>query len=411
MSVPVSIFDQDGLDVGSNSRNLTYLYGLADFFAFSFEDQETINLMLEAGATSASEIYSNFLQLTSTLSLETIQTRLGVGIKLILIQDTDQVGSLPKYKVNLPVFSAKYLANRPFLPTELLESGVDFRVVQSDTSSCTIQFSRPISEYKFSKRPVQNGADGESQYAIWVTDAEIDAQLMTKHFGNLLGLAPEVSSDQFSNLVYGLYYLYNNGPTLKILEQGLNLVLGIPMARATEQILDVRNYLESDQYLVIAETNQYLLPTGIVPVVAIGDTVELGQPIAKWIEVKDYISDGAWWLNVSIPRNVISIQPSSQQDRFAAPGTYFDRLMAEYLYRNTFLIRINVGPTSSADYFDSIFDILTKAKPAQAQPIYVWRVLIQDDNFLLSDEQFDIIEEESDMLAINTHPIDVMVIN
>lgn len=402
--IPVSLYTQDGVDVGSGNRNMNYLYGLADFFAFSFEDSSTVNLMLEANAISASEIYSKFLQLTSSLSLSDIQTQIGTGIKLILIKPTDKVGSTPKYTVNVPLYSAKFLSNRPFLPTELLEEEVDFRITPVDTNNCIIQFAKPIEQYKFSKRVTSSG---EEEYAVWATDVALDEQLMYKHFGKLLGVTPEVSSEQFSNFVYGLYYLYLNGPTLKVMEQGLNLVLGVPLVRSAGTVLDVRYNIESAQYLIITDSDQYVLPTNLTPIVQVGDQIAVGDSLAKWIELKDSVENGNWWINVSIPDNVIRAITGNQIDRFARPGSNFDYLMSNYLYKNTFLVRINIGILNSGKYFDYLQDILSNAKPAYTQPIYVWKLdMGGDELFSVTELSFTDSQVFSQMTAINCQPID-----
>lgn len=409
MTVPVSIFDSEGVDVGSKNRNLAYLYGMSDFFSFIFEDTDTINLMLEANAVKASEIYSRFLQLTSSISIAGIQEQVGSGIELVLVNETDQVGVLPKFKIAKPFNSAKFLANRPFLPTQLLEEGVDFRITQADTTSCILQLAKPISSYQFSRRPL---SDGTIQYAIWFTDVSIDEQLMYKHYGKLLGVVPEVSTEQFSNFVYGLYYMYMNGPTLSLLEQGLNLVLGIPLPRMESTVLDIRSNVDTGQYTLITQDREYLLPIGVLPTVGIGDNIGVGTSIAKWIELKDFISDGKWWMNVSIPSNIIRVRPKSQTDRFAKEGNRFDYLMTEYLFRNTFLIRINVGSFKDNKYFEYLGDILSNAKPSGTQAVFVWKIDMNEDEFGLIDEISFTIEQINSMLrSISAHPINTIGIN
>lgn len=409
MTTPQSTFNSDGFDIGSQGRNMTYLYGLSDFFSFIFEDTETANLMLEANAIKASEIYSRFLQLTSSITLSGIQEFVGSGIELIFITDEDQIDVLPKFKINKPISSAKFLANRPFLPTQILEEDVDFRIIQSDTDSCILQLAKPIEEYEFSRRPL---TEDTTQYAVWATDVVIDEQLMYKHYGKILGIKPEISSEQFSNFIYGLYYLYLNGPTLSVLEQGLNLVLGIPLPRNLSKVLDIRTNVDTGQYLVITDDNKYLLPVGVIPSIGIGDTVNIGVSIARWIELKDFISDGKWWINVSIPAEIIRSKPKSQMDRFAKEGSRFDQLMSEYLYKNTFLIRINVGSFRDNRYFDYLADILSKSKPSHAQAVFVWKIDMSEDEFGFIEElSFTIEQKISTLRSINSHPINEIAIN
>jgi len=379
-NVPLSLFGDDGVDVGKTSRNITYLYGLSDFFSYLFEDTETLNIMLEANAISASEIYSRFLQLTSSLSLENIQTFTGTSIKLVLIKVTDQEDpSIPRYTINLPIEQVKLLTNRPFLPTEVLEADVDFKITRKDINSSYIHFAQPLfntpAPYKFSSRV---NSDGVKEYAIWMTDVLIDEQLMSKHFGELISIDPEISSEAFTNFIYGLYYIYLNGPTLGLLKRGLNLIIGAPLARANETVLDIRGYLATDQFLVITDQNQYLLPFGLLPSVEIGDEIVLGQLLAEWVELKDYTQDGEWWINVSIPRSLIPAIPPGQMGRFATAGSTYDQLMRDYLYKNTFLVKVNVGNFKNTQQFAQIAEIINRAKPTHTQPIYIWSVPNED---------------------------------
>lgn len=369
--LPLSLFDNTGIDVGSGTRNMNYLYGLADFFSYVFEDSEKTNLLLEATATEASEIYSNFLQLTSSMTLAGIQAAIGTTIKLILIRSTDQEGSTPKYLVNTPIQAIKYLSDRPFLPTDVLENDVDFRVTQIDTESCYIEFAKPLANYAFSKRLVSDGSD---EFAIWASDVKIDAQLMYKHYGKILGVAPEVSSEQFSDLIYGLYYLYLNGPTLQVVEQGLNLALGIPLVRNPGSVLDIRINGQTNQYIVITDVDQYIIPAGVIPIVKVGDYVDVGTPLAKWVELTDFKDSGKWWTDVSIPDYIIRPISPGQASPVAYEGSNYDYLMSTYLYKNTFLVRINVGTFQSNKYFSQLSEILTNIKPAYTQPIFVWRL-------------------------------------
>ena len=374
-----------GVELGKDTDNLSYLYGLGDFFSVMFEDTSLPNLLLESTTLTASEVYSQFLQLTSTLSIEGIQTTTGSQLKLVLLNSSSLVPGTPAtYVLQDNVTSSRYVANRPLAPTELLESDVDFSILQDSSGSSTITFAKPITEYAISSRLLQDGVT--TQYAIWLVDANIDNRLLTKYYGNLLGVSPENSSEQFANFLYGLYYVYTNGPTLSTIRKGLNLVLGVPLARLDETVIDVRTYLQTDQYLVVTDQNQYLLPFGLTPSVAVGDSLVVGEELARWVEVKDYVHDGDWWYNMYIPKHVIPDQPSGQLGRRATPGSSMDYLMRNYLKDHTFLVNVNVTSFKNVQQFSQLFDIIRKAKPAYTQPIYVWSVL-NEESVVASDDE------------------------
>lgn len=402
MATPVSIFSQTGVDVGSNSRSVAYLMGLSDFFHSVFQDKDTINLLLEAGAISASDTYSKFLQLTSTLSLETIQTFTGTSLKLLFLSTADQLAP-NVYKIDKSIVGSSYLSNRPYLPTEILEKDIQFSI-EPGTEYSTLTLSKDISEFQFSQRTV---SEGQTEYAVWVVDAIIDGNMMQEYFGSWVAAEPEASSEQFSNFVYGLYYLYSNGPTLDAMEKGANLALGIPLARDNETVIDIRTYLDTDQYLVITDKNQYVLPEGIPAIVYIGQNISIGDSLAKVVELKDYRADGQWWVNVAIPKTIIQEQPKSQVSRFANSGTFFFTIMRDYLFRHTFLVRINVGEFRNNDYFAKMFAVINRAKPSYTQPIYTWRVYLGEDegSFSIEESAFSMTTPAGFLYAINFHAI------
>jgi hypothetical protein len=381
-----SNFTDEGLPIGQNNVNMTYLYGLSDFFTIMFQDTSTVNLMLETTTQSASEIYSQFLQLTSTLSLENIAETVGSAITLVLVNSTATVaGQTNTFKLSETILSSKYVANAPFLPTSLLESGVDFGLTTATDGTTTITFAQAITSYAF---PIQTLPDGSTNYALWFVDAAIDERLIAKYYGNLIGVTPANSTDAFYNFVYGLFYVYVQGPTLDVMSKGLNLALGIPLARAAETVLDIRQYLTTDQYIVITNANSYLIPYGLPPSVSIGDTLAVGDELANWVVIQDYQSNGDWWINMQIPPTIIPSLPDGQKDRYATAGSHFDYLMKNYLKKHTFLVNVNVSNFENIQQFAQLSSIIGRAKPAYTQPIYVWTIENLIETMTLTEEEF-----------------------
>jgi hypothetical protein len=381
-----STFSQLGLPLGENNTNMTYLYGVSDFFSVMFEDPEKTNLLMEASATVCSETYSRFLQLTSNVSLEDIQSTIGHTIKLLTIKTTDVVlGEVNVYKLSDSIISSRYIANRPLLPTTLFEENIDFRLEPQSDGSIYIRFAKDISSVGFPTRLLSDGSTKE--YALWFVDCEIDEKLISKYYGNLIGLNEQNSTEVFKNFVYGLYYVYINGPVLDLVRKGLNLALGIPLCRGTETVLEIRKYLDTDQFIVVTDANQYIIPYGLPPVVEEGQVLQISDEIARWVEVKDYINDGDWWINMRIPPNIIPTLPPGQVDRYATSGSHYDYLMRTYLKKHTFLVNIRVTSFKEDQVFQELGKIIHNVKPAYTCPIYVWSVY-DDETITLNEDAF-----------------------
>lgn len=384
-----SSFELKGLNLGTGDKNITYIYGLSDFWALMFEGSDKINLLLEANSQTCSDVYSKFLQLTSTLSLAQVQTGIGYQTKLVLINDASFVdGSVNVYNLPEIITSARYLSDRPMLPNLLLEENVHYSIINDGAQ---IQFSTPLNALGF---PVRTNQNGSKDYAIWFTDSNVDELIIYNYFGRLIGLNPHTSTENFKNFVQGLYYLYVNGPTVDWIKKGLNLALGVPLARATEVVLDIRKYLDSNQYLVTTDSNSYLIPFGLSPSVALNDTLNLGDTLAEWIEVQDWLSEDEWWLNLYIPSELIPYIPTGETDRHALPGSYADYLMANFLKTHSFLVNVLVVDHSNLEFLVQIPGILSKAKPTYTFPVYIWTVPndelidLRDDDFQIRWDQF-----------------------
>lgn len=362
---------------------MAYLYGISDFFSIMFEDTSKVNLLLEGGAELTSSCYSKFLQLTSNISLDEIQTTLNQTLKLVTLKTSDKViGEVNVYELPSSIMSTRYIANRPMLPTALLEEGVDYRIEKFNGKS-RIRFAKDISNAGFSTRLLKDEITKE--YAMWFVDTKIDESWISSNYADLIGVEPETSTEIFKNFVKGLYYIYLNGPTLELLRKGLNLCLGVPLSRGEESVIDVRKYLETDQYIVVTDSNQYLIPYGLSPTVVEGDVLVTGDELAKWVEIKDYINDGDWWINLRIPPELIPFVPSGQKDRYATTGSHFDYLMRTYLKKHTFLVNVKVTDFKNNQVFQELSDIIRKAKPSYTEAIYIWTIP-NDEELTLTDD-------------------------
>jgi hypothetical protein len=375
-----SNFTVNGLDIGKNDNNLTYLYGLSDFWSYIYEDKDKINLLLEADAVKLSDIYSKFLQLASTISIEDIITSTHQQIKLVFINATDEViGEVNTFTMPETIISANAIANRPLLPTVYLENEIHYRI--SDDGK-QIQFYNALNTLGF---PTRTLPDGTKQYALWFVDVRVDEQFLYDFYGKLIGVSPEISTDNFKNFLYGLYFLYANGPNLDTIRKGLNLTLGIPLARETETVLDVRKYLDSDQFLVTTDLNSYLIPYGLEPSVAMGDILNATDELAQWIEVKDWVNDDGWWLNLHIPEKVLPYIPAGEVDRYAIAGSYADRLMRDFLKYHTFLVNVKTIDFKNLQSFSQLSDIINQVKPTYTTPIYIWTVPTTKEKITFDD--------------------------
>lgn len=373
-----SIQSHNGFNINGGDRNLTYLYGISDFWAHIFENPEQIHDVLEANTLMMSEAYSRFLQLTSTLSLSDIQATANCQIKLILLSSDDFVeGGVNEYTLPEEIVSCSYILNRPFLPTEHLENEVHFHI---DREKNTIRFHKAMEDYLF---PFRTLPDGSIQYSLWFSDVKADEDFVYKYFGKLINLSPQNAVEVYKSYVQGLYYLYTNGPNIRFIERGLNLIMGVPIARETEVVTYIYKHTDTNDWIVVTNNNAYRIPFGLEPDYVVGDTVNKGDEVASWVEVKDWVEDDDWWIDLVIPEELIKIPPNAS--RRATSGSDIDFLMSTYLKNHSFLVRLKTAGVANFNIFENISDVVSQVKPTYTFPVYVWDVPLVDETIDIDD--------------------------
>lgn len=113
--------------------------------------------------------------------------------------------------------------------------------------------------------------------------------------------------------IWALAYKRLQSPTIKTIEDGLNIAAGMPFAydAGTATVSYV-----TDHYEITIGTRTYVLPAGLTPVISNGDTVKKFDILAKGIAVYDYYNNPAGITavtNVLTRYNTFIIQTTTAQ--------------------------------------------------------------------------------------------------
>lgn len=374
-------------DIGCN---YSYLYGLSDFWVTMFEDPELMNRVLESSSVSMSDVYSRFLQLSSTKSLDDIAISIKSDIQLLTLTVSQiSFNSDFEFELSKPVTSAKVISDRPFLPLKSLEEGVDFLVktqMRDGRVVSTLTLSKPLSTYQFPYRVVEGG---KYEVALWASDVTLDEQLISKVFADVINIDPDLSTNTYKDYVRGLYFLYTNGPNIELMSRGMSLAIGVPLSRTNETVLLTTQDSQSGKWIVVTDRNSYTLPYNISPTVVRGQVLKNGDSLSKIIEIQDYKTNSDWWLNVFIPKEVLPAGPLNPGGGGTAiPGSDIDYLMRTFLKTHTFIVQVNWQPGYNISNFDNLREIISKVKPSYTIGVYAWKVPLGVDEGELVDEKW-----------------------
>jgi hypothetical protein len=162
---------------------------------------------------------------------------------------------------------------------------------------------------------------------FWAESALYDnSDVIEKNFGRLVGLLKDdLTSSKtkapYLSAVRGLFFAYTNGPTIRNIRLGLQILLGLPFTEERGIIKELQENFTKDAKggflgrVLIEDLDDsdrltgnrrvYFYPTEVGletnsvtarPYKA-GDFIDRFSPISKGVEVKDYIKDPYWWKN------------------------------------------------------------------------------------------------------------------
>lgn len=363
---------------GLSTGDIISITGVVDLIIYDLGAGINIDAINEGGVTSTISGV-NWNGTFSITNVDTINNRITYyqPVNPGVYTDSGQVTlssiGIETYSLSNRITSSRFIANRPFLPTVTLEEEVDYHI---DPLAGRISFAKRLSEYGFPSRITSNGS---IEYSLWFVDVRYDESLIYSSFPILLGRqAAQSTSEKYRSFLYGLFFIYTSGPTLSVMEKGLNLVLGIPLSRDNEKVLEIRKYLSTGQSVVITDYNSYIIPEGLIPTVGVGDSINVGDELSKWVEIIDTQKMPSWWdtYYVEIPPSILPDIPPGGYTRLVSGNSsyYTNWLMRTYLGANTFLVKVNTSYTNfiSQQEFESIPGIISELKPSYTGAIYYY---------------------------------------
>ena len=389
-----------------SSHGNAHMYGLSDFWVHMFQDTEELGALLEQMNISMGDAYSLFLYLAGTSSLHDVASYVKRECALVTIRKKrDKVpGTFSTYKLHGNLVEATYLMNRPMLPTFSFENNVHFDI---DMDKREITFFTDLTEDTIPSRIVldDKGNEVDIEYSLWAVNAVLDEKLMYRFYGKLAGTeVPKPSqAEKYKGFIKGLYFLYRNGPVVKLLEQGLSLSLGIPLARATERIVNIARDEINGDHIVITEDNYYRVPLKTLGNLSEGNTIIFGEPLVPIAKIIDYQIDPEWFQGMTMPFDLVDnlagmgygpkvFYETTESPYQASPividqnGNELQReafyLMDNYLKYHSFYIEVKWQTWSDMvdeDDQNEIHRMIQTAKPSYTYTFTAWNVDIPED--------------------------------
>jgi hypothetical protein len=142
---------------------------------------------------------------------------------------------------------------------------------------------------------------------MWAPVAQVDARHVQNTFGALVRLDADISTEAYLRRVQGVWFALMDGPFLRNVYSGLQLTMGLPVARTAGTVTELRDEYDAlgkltRRVAVIGNDRQSIehdLDPGVGPSidwsVHVGDTVETFERLTTGVEVADFQSDPLWY--------------------------------------------------------------------------------------------------------------------
>ena len=180
---------------------------------------------------------------------------------------------------------------------------------------------------------------------LWAKRTMVDDETPWNNFGFLMGIYQK-NTPSYLQVIQGLWYAFWTGPKPKNLQIALYLLFGLPVApedgtvtRLTSTEIDVTTTLDG-------VTTTFPIPTELVSVVTLGQSVTKYDPLVNGIEIFDKIGKPGF-IDEDIGR--AGIQRFLLDEASRGPGDTDETKALRLLEEHTFLPQISVEAFVSPD--------------------------------------------------------------
>jgi hypothetical protein len=286
--------------IGQEKINNNLLRGLSSFWNRFFKDKEVIEHLYSANDQLMGQLY---LELLETLLCNTIKD---VPVfskdfwKLITFNsiDVEVVGLEYKYPIATNIIQIRFLYNRIFGATSILEEGHDYRIENG-----FIYFTKNIFDDLIYPGFAKRREGSNTIISMWAPEALVDKEYVYEYFGRMLYVY-QPSSESYKAFIRGVWFYYMNGPTITRITSALHIISGYPVASEDgEIVLSIKHIPPT--YYIKTTSGVYEVDDKAELRVEVGDVLSAFDYMTDSYTVTDYIDNPHWFDHIIVPIEVI----------------------------------------------------------------------------------------------------------
>jgi len=320
----------------------SFFHGLSDLWQRFFADKNQLEAFYKGTEILIGQAYLDLMASVLNISLRETPVFEREYFKLLTVRE-DQVTHRAEddvYVFELPdnIKSFVFLYNKIWAPTVILENDLDFEVDCTGTTDDLVFYNDPFdwdgagnAIPGIPMRTVEVDGVTYKQLAFWIPDAQVDRFNLYLTYGYLLNRF-EPSSEAYRSLLQGITRYFVLGPTFQHLLSALSVIVGLPVIRDDDEILQEVDSVSIPGYRIVKTDKQEYRFDALVPLrTDILDetnwkilTFKAFEHLTEAFAVKDAVSDPTWFFDTTIPA---AIMPDETRARRALNPNIFDNLI------------------------------------------------------------------------------------
>jgi hypothetical protein len=202
--------------------------------------------------------------------------------------------------------SVKLITNRITSPSVVLHGDIDFRLMP-DRNGIVFR-TNPFDNDLITRTEIfEGGVITDTGLTLWLCRPEFDWQYIYEHFGYVIG-RQLASSESYRDLTNRVMDAVAGGTALEQATEIISLFAGIPLVRnPVEVVEDI--HTNAEHVVVLTDSHVYRHSASATAAVAIGDTVQQGDPLITAYEIiRPGIDDPAMLSAIVLGKGLLSAE-------------------------------------------------------------------------------------------------------
>jgi len=288
----------------------------------------------------------------------------------VVFKTFDQAGSLERpdiietwypFNINSNIVDIPTITNKLIFPEKILEKDVDYKIYRhlnerKEFVQQYILFKEDLTQDNFFASAIEGSV---YKLGVWASEIRRDSKYLQELYGSILKrIRP--TSEAYREFLQGVTFMYLNGPEIKAMISGSNIILGLPVCKSdNELVMSVTE--EFGEKVVYTDKNRYAFKEDATIIVKEGDYLNSFDTLGTAVQLHDWLTSPGWWEGLTIKQDQVPSLPL--EERLMTEGSPAYELFDYILKYHTFFVEAEYGAVLLPENFSELVSTFLEIKP------------------------------------------------